>query len=145
MLKIAWQCSLWGKPFAVHTKGKHHKNLCNTCHPIFYILIVKDTDGESIYFNCEMGNEYTGPRFFCSMLSNSMIYCIYAMKLVTHGVKTKIKAKIRNKSKVKKEITWLVQRPSICASIFELVTQRQAEPFFTVRSHLSMQWYQFNK
>ena len=49
----------------VHTKGKHHKILCNTCHPIFYILIVKDTDGESIYFNCEMGNEYTGPRLFC--------------------------------------------------------------------------------
>ena len=49
----------------VHTKGKHHKILCNTCHPISYILIVKDTDVESIYFNCEMGNEYTGPRLFC--------------------------------------------------------------------------------
>ena len=57
----------------VHTKGKHHKILRNTCHPIFYILIVKDTDGESIYFNCEMGNEYTGPRLFCSMLSYSEI------------------------------------------------------------------------
>ena len=26
---------------------------------------MKDTDVESIYFNCEMGNEYTGPRLFC--------------------------------------------------------------------------------
>ena len=83
----------------------------------------------------------------CSVLCCEIVrsYCIYAMKLVTHGIRTKIKAKICNKSKVKKEITWLVQWPSICASVFELGIQRQAEPFFTVRSHLSMQWYQFNK
>ena len=43
----------------------------------------------------------------CSVLCCHIVrsYCIYAMKLVTHGVKTKIIAKIRNKSKVKKEIT----------------------------------------
>ena len=128
ILKIAWQCSLWGKPFVVHTKGKHHKILCNTFHPIYYILIVK----------CAMSIQ----GYNCQIVRS---YCIYAIKLVTHGIRTKIKAKICNKSKVKKEITWLVQWPSICASVFELGIQRQAEPFFTVRSHLSMQWYQFNK
>ena len=61
-----------------------------------------DTDGESIYFNCGMGNEFTGPRLFCSMLPNTEIILHICYKVSYTLVKTTIKAKIRNKSKVKK-------------------------------------------
>ena len=65
---------------------------------------MKDTGGESIYLIVKWAMSIQGHD--CSVLCCQIVrsYCIYAMKLVTHGIKTKIKAKYVTRAKLKRKL-----------------------------------------